>query len=53
MVFVEGDEGPFNLTPEQRAEKGATKLTGAIKKGDRRTKPELIAELEKIGVMRS
>jgi hypothetical protein len=50
MVFVEGDEGPFNLTPEQRAEKGATKLTGAIKRGYRRTKAELIAELEKIGV---
>jgi hypothetical protein len=31
-------------------DKRATKLTGVIKRGDRRTKEELITELEKIGV---
>jgi hypothetical protein len=49
MVYVDGDAGPFNLTPVERVARRTSVLAGSVKKGER-TKPELIAELEKEGV---
>ena len=49
MVFTDGDDGPFWLSPELRLKKKHDKDTGETKEGDK-TKAELAKDLEAAGV---